>query len=291
MKRIEWLVIGSRQDLALFQEYTEGQDGVVFARPNAGPLGGAQGSANGTVQGFETLRDALNKYLPRQAIFLSPYRGMAGDAAHLVENGVDVRTAGPLPVRTRNLRMPVVEIHRSDAGFRAMLETSRHTDFGEPVYLRLISSPEGGKWQKWWNIFQSCRKAEALLDSRLGRVYVASAGTAPRLHVSITLNTQRNSTGHLLVAPVGSRLRDDLFLVGTGGTLADDPLLNQPGMYGKADYRMLTGPDRLSLACLMGNEVLMTLSADERRFYHDLLRAIGDSSRSRSGICLEYPTA
>ena len=268
MKRIERLVIGSRQDLAQFQEYIEGQDGVVFARPNA-----------------------LDAYRPRQALFLSPYRGMAADAARLVENGVGVRTAGPLPVRTRNPDIPITDIHRSDAGFRAMLETSRHADFGEPVYLRLISSPEGGKWPKWWCVFQSCRKAEALLDSPLHRVYVAAAGTAPRLHVSITLKTHRNSTAHLLVAPVGSRLQDDLLLVGTGGTLADDPLLNQSGMYGKPDYRMMTRPARRRLADLWGNEALIALSAEERRFYQDLLRAIGDSSRSRSGICLEYPAA
>lgn len=268
MKRIERLVIGSPREFDFYLEDLKAQDGVVFARPNA-----------------------LYAYRPRQALFLLPYRGMAADAARLVGKGVDVRTAGPLPVRTRNLSMSIVDIHRSDPGFRAMLETSRHADFGEPVYLRLISSPEGGNWQKWWCAFQSCRKAVALLDSPLRRVYVAAAGTAPRLHVSITLKTHRDSTGHLLVAPNGSGLRDDLFLVGTGGTLADDPLLNQPGMYGKSDYRMLTRPTRRRLADLWGNEALITLSADERRFYHDLLRAIGDSSRSRSGVCLEYPAA
>lgn len=268
MKRIERLVIGSRLDPSLFQEYTEGQDGVVFARPNA-----------------------LETYLPRHVLFLSPYRGMAADAARLVEKGVDVRTAGPLPVRTRRPDIPITDIHGADAGFRAMLETSRHADFGEPVYLRLISSPEGGKWQKWWCVFQSCRMAAALLDSPLSRVYVAATGSARSLHVSITLKTDRHSTGHLLVAPNGPLLQDDLLLVGTGGTLADDPLLNQPGMYGKSDYRMLTRPPRRCPADLWGNEALITLSADERRFYHDLLRAIGDSSRSRSGICLEYPKA
>ncbi|MDE2846132.1 MAG: hypothetical protein OXO51_05445 [Gemmatimonadota bacterium] len=291
MRDIDGLVIGSCQALALFQEYTEGQNGVVFARSNAGPRGGAQGGANGMVQGLETVRDALDAYRPRQALFLSPYRGMAADAAHLFEKGIDVRTAGPLPVRTRNPEIPITDIHRSEPGFRAMLETSRHADFGEPVYLRLISSPEGGKWPKWWCVFQSCRKAAALLDSPMRRVYVAATDSARSLHVSITLKTDRHSTGHLLVSPSGSRLQDDLLLVGTGGTLADDPLLNQPGMYGKSDYRMLTRPPRRCLAALWGNEALITLTADERRFYHDLLRAIGDSSRSRSGVCLEYPAA
>lgn len=291
MKQIERLVVGSRLEFELYREDMEEQDGVVFARSTGGSRDGDRGGQNGAVRGLETLRDALDAYLPRQAVFLSPYRGMAVDAAQLVENGVDVRTAGPLPVRTGSPDVSITETHRSDPGFRAMLEASRHADFGEPVYLRLISSPDGGKWRKWWCVFQSCRKAAALLESPLRRVYVAAAGTAPRLHVSITLKTHRNSTGHLLVAPDGSRLQDDLFLVGTGGTLADDPLLNQPGMYGKSDYRMLTRPTRRRLAHLWENEALITLSADERRFYHDLLRAIGDSARSRRGICLEYPTA
>lgn len=273
MKRIDGLVIGGPRELELYQEDLEAQDAVVFVRSNV------------------RRSNALDAYRPRQALFLSPYRGMASDAARLVEMGVDVRTAGPLPGRTGYLSMSIVDIHRSDPGFRAILETSRHADFGEPVYLRLISSPGGGKWPKWWCVFQSCRKAAALLDSPLRRVYVAATGTGSRLHVSITLKTHQDSTGHLLVSPSGSRLQDDLFLVGTGGTLADDPLLNQPGMYGKSDYRMLTRPTRRCLDDLWGNEALITLSVDERRFYHHLLRAIGDSSRSRSGICLEYPTA
>ena len=273
MREIDGLVIGGPREFDFYREDFEAQDGVVFARSNAGRS------------------NALDAYLPRQALFLSPYRGMAVDAARLVEKGVDVRTAGPLPVRARFLDIPITDIHRSDAGFRAMLETSRHADFGDLVYLRLISSPGGGKWQKWWCIFQSCRKAAALLDAPLRRVYVAATGSARSLHVSITLKTDRHSTGHLLVSPRGSRLQDDLFLVGTGGTLADDPLLNQPGVYGKSDYRMMSRPARRCLADLWRNEALITLSADEGRFYHDLLRAIGDSSRSRRGICLEYPAA
>ena len=311
VRDIEGLVIGGLREFECYREDLEAQDGVVFARPNAersstgrldggrpnagrtnaGLREGSRGSANGTFRGLGTLRDTLDAYLPRKALFLSPYRGMAADAARLVEKGVDVRTAGPLPVRTRKPDIPITDIHRSDAGLRAMLETSRHADFGEPVYLRLISAQEGGKWPKWWCVFQSFRKAAALLDSPLRRVYVAAAGAARRLHVSVTLKTERHSTGHLLVTPIGPRPQDDLLLVGTGGTLAYDPPLNQPGMYGKSDYRMLTRPTRRSLADLWENEALITLTADERRFYHDLLRAIGDSSRSRSGICLAYPTA
>ena len=299
LKDIDGLVIGGPREFDFYRVDLEAQDGVVFARPSAGRLDGgrpsagrrrgARGSANGALQNLGTLRDTLDAYLPRKAFFLAPYRGMAADAAHLFENGVDVRTAGPLPVRTQDLDIPITDIHRSDAGFRAMLETSRHADFGEPVYLRLISSLDGGKWRKWWCVFQSCRKAAALLDSPLRRVYVAATGSARSLHVSVTLKTDRHSTGHLLVAPNGPRPQDDLLLVGTGGTLADDPLLNQPGIYGKSDYHMLTRPARRRLADLWENEALITLTADERRFYLDLLRAIGDSWRSRSGICLECP--
>lgn len=296
MKGIDGLVIGSPREFEFFREDLEAQNGVVFARSTGGSSDAAQDGHMGSDQGFVTLRNALDAYLPRRALFLSPYRGMAADAAHLVENGADVRTAGPMPVRTRNLRIPIADLHRSDSGFRAMLEASRHADFGDPVYLRLISSPHGGKWQKRWCVFQSCRKAAALLDSPLRRVYVAATRAARSLHVSITLKTQRNATGHLLVAPRGSRLQDDLFLVGTGGTLADDPLLNQPGVYGKSDnsmltrYSMLTRPAGRSLACLWGNEARVTLSVAEQRFYDDLFRAIDDSSRSRSGICLDFPT-
>ena len=142
VRDIEGLVIGGLREFECYREDLEAQDGVVFARPNAersstgrldggrpnagrtnaGPRGGAPGSANGTFRGLGTLRDTLDAYLPRKALFLSPYRGMAADAARLVEKGVDVRTAGPLPVRTRKPDIPITDIHRSDAGLRRCLK-------------------------------------------------------------------------------------------------------------------------------------------------------------------------
>ena len=306
MRDIDGLVIGGPRDFDRFREDLEGQDGLVFAGTPARTPGDSRSGARGDAEGdgarvgadsdgdgaaLEPLRDAIEKYRPRNALVLSPYRGMSSDVARLTENGVDVRTAGPLPASFRGCRPPITETHRSDPGFSAMLEASRHADFGDPVYLRMISSPEGGKWQRWWRVFQMCRKAAALLDTPLRRVYVAAAGKAPRLHVSITLKTLRNSTGHLLVAPSGAGLQDDLFFLGTGGTLSDDPLLNQPGMYGQMNYHMLSRPARWRLADLWRDDAVVSMTGDEQRFYQDLLRAIGDSSRSGSGVSLEYPAA
>ena len=301
MRDIDGLVIGGPRDFDRFREDLAAQDEVAFALAPGGSRTGAGGGPDGDGIAIETLRGALEKYRPRRALVLSPYRGMSADAVRLMENGVDVRTAGPLPAGSlpagplpagsRDRSPLITEMHRSDPGFSAMLEASRHADFGDPVYLRMISSPEGGKWQKWWGVFQSCRKAAALLDSPLRRVYVAAAGKAPRSHVSITLKTVRHSTGHLLVAPSGSSLQDDLFFLGTGGTLSDDPLLNQPGVYGQSDYRMLSRPTRRRLADLWRDDAVVSMTVYEQRFYQGLLRAIGRSSRSGSGVCLEYPAA
>ncbi len=289
MKRIDGLVIGSPGDFDLLGDDIAGRDGVVLARTKSGPNGGLRRGAPANAAATEPARDALRSYLPRHALFLSPYRGLAADAARLMENGVDVRTAGPLPVRSHDISVPVAELHRTDPGFAALQEASRNTDFGAPVYLRLISSAEDGRWHTWWCLFQMCRKAVALLNAPLRRLYVAAAGTAPRMHVSVTLKTDRNTTGHLLIAPKGGVLRDDLLFVGTGGTLSDDALLNQPGVFGRSDYRMLPRPTRRRLADLWSNTPMVCLTGAEQRFYWDLLRAIGDSSRSRSGFCLEYP--
>lgn len=298
MKDIDGLVIGGPRDFDRFREDLAAQDGVAFARMSGGASTGARGgsASDGSYAALETIRDALEEYRPRRALVLSPYRGMSAETVRLMESGVDVRTAGPLPAgslpgSSRDRSPPITEMHRSDPGFPAMLEASRHADFGDPVYLRIVSSPAGGKWQKWWCVFQSCRKAAALLDSPLRRVYVAAAGEAPRLHVSITLRTVRGSTGHLLVAPSGSSLQDDLFFLGTGGTLSDDPLLNQPGVYGQSDYRMLSRPDRWRLGDLWDEDAVISLTSGEQRFYQDLLRAIGDSSGTGSGVCLEYPAS
>ena len=295
MKAIEALVVGSLQDLDGYWEDMEGRDGVVFAlapsssRPGrrGGPDGADGPDGHGAAR--TTLRNALGKYSPRKALFLAPYRGMSAVTARLMESGVEVRLAGPLPAGSGNHRPPITEVHRSDPGFKALLASSRHADFGEPVYLRVVSSPEGGTWQKWWCVFQMCRKAAALLGSPLRRVYVATAGKAPLFHVTVTLKTARNSTGHLLVAPCGSGLRDDIFFLGTGGTLSDDPLLNQPGIYGESGYRMLSRPVRRSLGDLWTDDAVISLSGDELRFYRNLLRAIGGSAGSGEGSCLEYP--
>ena len=170
-----------------------------------------------------------------------------------------------------------------------MLETSRDADFGEPVYLRVISSPDGGRWSKWWCAFRQCRLAGALLGAALRRIYVASAGSADRVHVSITLKTERDSTGHLLVASRGSGLRDDVFFLGTGGTLAGDALLNRPGVYDGSNYRLLPDTALRRLDDLWNADAVAVLSDAEFRFYYGLLRAIGRASRSGKGICLDYP--
>ena len=291
MKGIEVIVIGGPGDFDRFREDMGARDGVVFARTPGGSRTDAGAGTDGDGAALEPLREAIEKYRPRNVMVLSPYRGMTADVARLMENGVDVRTAGPLPATSRDRRPSITEMHRSDPGFSAMLEASRHADFGDPVYLRMVASPEGGKWQRWWCVFQMCRKAAALLDSPLRRAYVAAAGKAPRLHVSITLKTVRNSTGHLLVAPSGAGLQDDLFFLGTGGTLSDDPLLNQPGMYGQSNYRMLSRPAQWRLADLWRDDAVISMTGDEQRFYQDLLRATGDSSRSGGGVCLAYPAA
>lgn len=292
MRDIDGLVIGGPRDFDVFREDLEEQDGAVFVRSPGSSRAGAGSGAGRHGAAFETPRDALAVYRPRRTLVLTPYRGMSADATRLMESGVDVRTAGPMPAGHRGRRPPITETHRSDPGFSAMLEAGRQADFGDPVYLRLVASPAGGMWHKWWCAFQSCRKAEALLGSPLRRVYVAAAGKTPRLHVTITLKTACDSTGHLLVASSGSSRQDDLFFLGTGGTLVDDPLLNQPGMFdGQSDYRMLTSPIRRRLADLWRDDAAVSLSAGEQRFFLDLLRAIGDSSRRGGGVCLEYPAA
>ena len=289
MTDIDVLVIGVPRDFYTFQDDPDGRDGVVFARVPGGSRVGSGGGGDGDGAICEPLRDAIEKYQPRRALVLSPYRGMSADTARLMKHGADVRTAGPLPGGFHDLMPPISEMHRSDPGFSKVQEASRHVDFGDPVYLRMVSSPHGGKWHRWWCAFQMSRKATALLDSPLWRIYVAATGNAQRTHVSITLKTMRESTGHLLVAPSGSGLQKDLFLLGTGGTLSDDPLLNQPGMYGQSDYRMLPRLARRRLADLWRDDAAIAWTADEHRFYLDLLRAIGDSSRSGSGVCLEFP--
>ena len=291
MKDVDGLVIGSPRDLGFFREGFDAQDGVAFVRTPGGPRSGSGAGSGENVPALEDLWDAMDGDRPRLALFLSPYPGMSADAARLMDMGIDVRTAGPLPAGAQDRRPPIMEMHRSDPGFKALLAASRHGDFGDPVYLRMVSSPEGGKRRKWWCVFQLCRKAAALLDAPLRRVYVAAAGQAPRMHVSITLKTKRNSTGHLLVAPAGSGMQDDLFFLGTGGTLTDDPLLNRPGVYGRSDYRMVSMPARRRLADLWDEDATVSLTADELGFYNDLLRVMGESSGTGGGVCLEYPAA
>ena len=285
---IDGLVIGGMQDYDLFREDTEGQAGVAFARVPGGMRDGRSAGSAGETP-VASARAVFEAYRPRRVLFLSPYRGMAADVERLTASGAEVRTAGPLPgFSPRRIHPPIVDMQHADRGFTAMLETSRDADFGEPVYLRVISSPDGGRWSKWWCAFRQCRMAGALLGAPLRRIYVASAGGADRLHVSITLKTERDSTGHLLVASRGSGLRDDVFFLGTGGTLAGDALLNRPGVYDGSNYRLLPDPALRRLADLWNADAVAELNGAEFRFYYSLLRAIGRASRSGKGICLDY---
>ena len=286
---IDCLVIGGKQDYDLLREETEGQAGLAFARVPGGMRDGrGAGSKGETPVAFAP--GVFEAYRPRRVLFLSPYRGMAADVERLTASGVEVRTAGPLPGNSHGrIHPPIVDMQHTDRGFTAMLETCRDADFGEPVYLRVISSPDGGRWSKWWCAFRQCRMAGALLGAALRRIYVASAGSAEGVHVSITLKTERDSTGHLLVAPRGSGLLDDVFFLGTGGTLAGDALLNRPGVYDGSNYRLLPNTALRRLDDLWNADAVAVLSDAEHRFYHGLLRAIVRTSRTGKGICLDYP--
>ena len=311
---IDGLVIGGMQDYDLFREDLEGPAGVEgqvggkkpagvegqvgVDRPAGveGPAGlafarvpGSMGAGFGGETPMVSAPGLFETYQPRRVLFLAPYRGMADDIERLTASGAEVRMAGPLPGNPHGrVHPPIVDMQFGDRGFASMLETSRESDFGEPVYLRVISSPGGGRWNKWWCVFRQCRMAGALLGAPLRSVHVASAGSAERLHVSVTLKTERDSTGHLLVASRGSGLRDDVFFLGTGGTLAGDALLNRPGVYDGSNYRLLPGPAMRRLDDLWHRDAVAGLSGAEHRFYHSLLRAIGKASRLGKGICLDY---
>ena len=124
---------------------------------------------------------------------------------------------------------------------------------------------------------------------RCGGYTLRPRAVRTRVHVSITLKTERDSTGHLLVASRGSGLRDDVFFLGTGGTLAGDALLNRPGVYDGSNYRLLPDTALRRLDDLWNADAVAVLSDAEFRFYYGLLRAIGRASRSGKGICLDYP--
>ena len=57
------------------------------------------------------------------------------------------------------------------------------------------------------------------------------------------------------------------------------------------NYHMLSRPARWRLGDLWRDDAVVSMTGDEQRFYQDLLRAIGDSSRSGSGVSLAYPAA
>jgi len=291
MKPIDMLVIGTVQEYQRLRTDIDQNLGVVFASVTNVPCSRHQRFVNQDkpVRNLDFISRAIIKYQPGRAIFLSPYRGMAKDVLQLSKQGVDVRLCGPLPVRSQEIQLPITAIYQSDANVMGLLEASRDADFGEPVYLRMISSPEVGKWRKWWCVFQSCQLAEKILNARLQRIYVASVGTKTNLHINITLMTETNSMAHLLVANDASMLHGDLFLVGTGGTLTDNSLLNHPGIYSRSDFRILPRPGEQRLDALWNKDALIRLTNKERAFYDRVLQAIGDSAKNRKGICLNYP--
>ena len=173
-------------------------------------------------------------------VFLSPFYEMRNTVLLCMEKGLRVTTIGPIPfaetfwrelTELTNDNKPHWRID-DDLYFDSRLEPLKHAihhlDFGLPVYYREISFGGLNLLSNWWKACQLYKKAELLLGSSIIDLHVSANQTGNKIHITLTFKLANRSNGHIICTNSPFNEDGDLLLIGTGGVLDYDGLLNRP---------------------------------------------------------------
>lgn len=187
---------------------------------------------------FADLEILLREVDPTLCCFLSPYRRMRQDLMTCIDRRVHVLSSGPFSLtrqafeetcraaRERRVHIETSGRHRCSRVNNALLDQSARTGFGRPVYLRLVTGGGVGLLSAWWAACEGLAQAEGLLRASMTDLRVTAIRTGRRHHVTLTSQMENRALAQLVVAPVRMLPGGDLTLLGTGGLLSGDSILN-----------------------------------------------------------------
>lgn len=208
---------------------------LAASRPLAGVVwrGGARPVPSGVVQ-FGNVAEALSRCRPSPLVVLVPYRGLAGDLAAAVGNGIACLCAGPpetSPARLAGLGQSSVAAAAPVqcggllcglAAVRRLLELRQRPTFGEAVYLRWLAGGGRSPARAWWILREMVSCAAQAVGAPPGTIWVTATGNGRACQATATVRTDTGDMAQLTVCPQFLPGAGQMLLLGTGGLLEFD---------------------------------------------------------------------
>lgn len=188
---------------------------------------------------------------------ITPYRSMAEDVLLCLHRQIHVASTGPIPCSRRVFRrlcqvadeqrihFRIGGLHKLSPRNLILQAKSRHSEFGQPVYLRLVSDGGRAFLTAWWSACDTIEQAEALLDSSACKTHLTAIRVGHCYHITLTLAMHNHSNAQLTIAPVLLGGERDLTLLGSGGLLTYDSLSNATGVITRHGFQPHVRSDQI----------------------------------------------
>ena len=237
-----------------------------------------------------SLEELLEKSQPDHCVMLAALPSLCEDIKYLLSREVSILTAGPIKgIASDGNNITVVPPSKWSLPYQQIKAECRKESFGDPVYLRYLTSGGHNLHSAWWAMCQAVDVAEELLQGALTALHVSGISHNQTCHINATLLMSNRANGQLSIVPDYFEDERQVTLLGTGGLLNYDPQENVAGIV--TGQRLITYKrmDQCSYttwltAYLEDRETLIArhqtvLSTDQSQVIFDAIKVAIDASK------------
>ena len=191
-----------------------------------GSLSGELSIPTGT--NFEDLFEASQ---PDHCVILAALPSLCEDLNLLFAREVSTLTAGPIDgISCDGNNITVAPPSKWSHPYQQIEAECREEAFGDPVYLRYLTSGGHNLHSAWWAMCQAVDVADGLLQAPLKTLHISGISHNQACHINATLLMSNRANGQLSIVPKYLEDESQITLLGTGGLLNYDPQENIAGI-------------------------------------------------------------
>lgn len=191
-----------------------------------GSLSGKLSIPTGT--NFENL---FEESQPDHCVILAALPSLCEDLNHLFAREVSTLTAGPINgISCDGNNITVAPPSKWSYPYQQIEAECRKEAFGDPVYLRYLTSGGHNLHSAWWAMCQAVDVADGLLQAPVKTLHISGISHNQACHINATLLMSNRANGQLSIVPKYLEDESQVTLLGTGGLLNYDPQENIAGI-------------------------------------------------------------
>ncbi|MEE2708668.1 MAG: hypothetical protein VYA69_03635 [Gemmatimonadota bacterium] len=175
--------------------------------------------------------DLLEKSQPDLCVILAALPSLCEEINMLLSREVSILTAGPIKgIAGDGNNITVVPLSKWSLPYQQLKAECQKESFGDPVFLRYLTSGGHNLHSAWWAMCQAVDVADGLLQGALTALHVSGISHNQTYHINATLLMSNRANGQLSIVPDYLEDERQVTLLGTGGLLNYDPQENVAGI-------------------------------------------------------------